>query len=252
MKQKKIILALLVMIIAGSGCATRRQVQELGLEVQTIKNDVSEIKYQNAKLDTLFRSSMDQSRKLNADFSAYISTLEEQMQMIEARLQDAITLINRASGAIESRNPVTSQQNTGADSTQTDSTKVSGGQLDCQKVYNTAYYDFVRENYDMASQGFQNYIKSCPGTALADNAQYWIGECNYQQKKYNLSQQAFEKMITDYPKSEKLGSAKLKLGKSLYNQRFTTKAKVYFLDVIENHPGTEEAYEASQMLQRYN
>ena len=117
MKYKKIILALLVMIIAGSGCATRRQMQELTLEVQAIRYDVEEIKQQNAELDTLFRSSMDQSRKLNADFSAYISQLEEQMQMIEARLQDAITLINRASGAIESRQPVTTQPPAGADTT---------------------------------------------------------------------------------------------------------------------------------------
>jgi len=252
MKQKKILLALLVMIIAGSGCATRRQVQELNLEVQAIRTDIAQMKQQNAKLDTLFRSSMDQSRKLNADFSAYISQLEEKMQIIEARLQDAITLINRATGAIESRSPVTSQQNVSPDSANADSTKISGAQIDCQKVYNTAYYDFVKESFAMAKSGFDNYIKSCPGTALADNAQYWIGECYYQQKKYNLAQQAFEKMIKDYPKSEKLASAKLKLGKSLYNQRFKTKAKTYFLDVIEKHPGTEDAYEASLMLERYN
>ncbi len=50
------------------GCATRRQVIELQMQVDAIRADQAEIKAQNAHLDSLFRANIDQSRKLNADF----------------------------------------------------------------------------------------------------------------------------------------------------------------------------------------
>jgi tol-pal system protein YbgF len=123
--------------------------------------------------------------------------------------------------------------------------------LDCQKIYNAAYYDFVIGQYDMAVGGFKNYLTSCPGTALNDNAQYWIGECYYVQKDYARAQKAFEDMIAKYPSSERLAAAKLKMGEIFYALREKAKARQYFEDVIRNNPGTNEAQEASQMLQRY-
>lgn len=250
MNNARFVILSIIVLIFVSGCATRRQVQELKIEVQAIRTDLYGIRGENARLDSLFRSNIDQMRKLNADFAAYVSSLDERMQMVEARLEDAITLINRASGAIESRLGVPPSPPPGSDSAGVDTTKASG-RVDCQKVYNAAYFDVVKQNYDLAVSGFESYHENCPQTALADNAQYWIGECYYLQKKYELAEKAFRKMVEEYPKSERLAVAKLKLGKSMYNQRFKTKAKSIFEEVVKNYPGTEEAGEAAQMLERY-
>ena len=244
-----VILSIIVLIFA-SGCATRRQVQELRIEVQAIRSDLYSIRAENARLDSLIRSNMDQSRKLNADFAAYVSMLDERMQMVEARLEDAVTLINRATGAIESRTAVRPPPTSTPDSAAVD-TNAASGHMDCQKIYNSAYRDVVMENYNLAVSSFESYVENCSKTALADNARYWIGECYYLQKKYGPAEKAFQQMIEDYPKSERLASAKLKLGKSMYNQRFKTKAKSVFEEVVKNYPGTEEAGEAAQMLERY-
>ncbi len=250
MNNTRFVILSIIILIFASGCATRRQVQELKIEVQAIRSDLYGIRAGNARLDSLFRSSIDQSRKLNADFAAYVSLLDERMQMVEARLQDAITLINRATGAIESRTAMQQPRTSTPDTAGVDTT-ASSGRMDCQKIYNSAYRDVVMENYDLAVSGFESYVENCPKTALADNARYWIGECYYLQKKYGPAEKAFQQMIEDYPKSERLASAKLKLGKSMYNQRFKTKAKSVFEEVVKNYPGTEEAGEAAQMLGRY-
>jgi len=247
MNNTRFIILSMIVLVSASGCATRRQVQELKIEVQAMRSDLYGIRAENARLDSLFRSSIDQSRKLNADFATYVSRLDERMQMVEARLEDAITLINRASGAIESRLGVPPP---GSDTAGVDTTMASG-RMDCQKIYNAAYFDVVKQNYDLAISGFESYLENCPKTALADNARYWIGECYYLQKKYGLAEKAFRKMIEEYPTSERLAGAKLKLAKSMYNQRFKTKAKSIFEDVVKNYPGTQEAGEAAQMLERY-
>jgi tol-pal system protein YbgF len=239
-----------VVALSVSGCATRRQVQELSLEVRRIRSDLESIRADNARLDSLFRSNIDQSRKLNADFASYVSRLDDRMQMVEARLEDAVTLINRASGAIESRSGSQRSRQSDADSAGTDSTRTSG-QIDCQKLFNNAYFDFVKEDFGLARQGFENYLKHCPSTALTDNAQYWIGECYYLQKDYARAQKEFEKVVKDFPSSEKIAAAKLKFAKSLYNQRYKTKAESYFKEIIQEYPGTDEAQEAAQMLERY-
>ncbi len=250
MNNSRFIIVSLAILVFASGCATRRQVQELKIEVQAMRSDLYSIRAENARLDSLIRSNTDQSRKLNADFAAYVSLLDERMQMVEARLEDAITLINRASGAIESRMGVPPPPSPGSDTAGVDTTRASG-RMDCQKIYNAAYFDVVKQNYDLAVSGFESYLENCPKTALADNAQYWIGECYYLQKKYELAEKAFRKMIEEYPTSERLAGAKLKLAKSMYNQRFKTKAKSIFEDVVKNYPGTQEAGEAAQMLERY-
>jgi tol-pal system protein YbgF len=239
-----------VVLMTVSGCATRRQMQELSVEVSSIRADLQAIRADNARLDSLFKSNIEQSRKLNADFAAYVSRLDDRMQMVEARLQDAVTLINRASGAIESRGGGRSSRGPAADSAAADTAAESGG-FDCQKVFNSAYFDFVKEDFDLARQGFDNYIKQCSNTALADNAQYWIGECYYLQKDYARAQQEYEKLMNNYPSSEKFAAAKLKFAKSLYNQRYKTKAETYFREIIKDYPGTDEAQDAADMLERY-
>jgi len=247
MKRLSIYAGFALMILFLSGCATRRQVLELQMEIESIRADQQELKYQNAQLDSLFRTNIDQSRRVNADFANYIQQLDERMQQIAARLEDAVTLINRAAGVMESR-PGAYRQT--GDTTRVDTTRAAGG-IDCQKIYNAAYSDFVKERFDMAINGFRNYIGNCPNTALSDNAQYWIGESYLSQKQYEKAQKAFEKMIADYPTSERLAAGKLKLGRSLYEQRQRTNARKYFEDVVKNYPGTDEAQEASAMLERY-
>jgi tol-pal system protein YbgF len=249
MKKSLIIFGLLFGALLITGCATRQQVARVQMQLDEIRADQIAIRAENARLDSLFRSNIEQSKKLNADMADYVDGLDQRMQMVEARLTDAVTLLNRASAALESRGGRV-PANSAGDSSKTDSTKVNAG-IDCQKIYNAAYSDMVKERYDMAINGYRNYIDNCSNTALADNAQYFIGEAYFSMKQYEKAQKAFESMITDYPTSEKMAAAKLKLGRALYEQRQKSKARSYFEDVAKNYIGTDEAQEASKMLERY-
>jgi tol-pal system protein YbgF len=249
MKKKIGLLIAVAFVSIFAGCATRRQAIEIQMQLDDIKASQTSLRAENARLDSLFRSNIEQSRKLGADFSTYISQLDNRMQMIESRLEDAVTLISRAAGTMESgpgRRPTTQ-----ADTSKQDTTSRQSAGLDCQKMYNSAYGDFVQERFDMAITGFKGYVQNCSNAVLVDKAQYWIGESYLSMKQYDKAQAAFETMIKNYPNSERLAAAKLKLGRALYEQRQKTKARQYFEDVIKNYPGTDEAQEAAQMLQRY-
>jgi tol-pal system protein YbgF len=246
MTGKSTILIAAVILAVFAGCATRQQALEIQMQLEAVRADQAAIRAENARLDSLFRSNIETSRKLNADFANYITQLDQRMQIVEARLEDAITLINRTAGEMGS----SSRPSILPESTSVDTSKQAGG-IDCRKIYNAAYGDFIQQRFDMAITGFKGYIQNCPNTALDDNAQYWIGESYISMKQYDKAQKAFEDMIDQYPSSERIAAAKLKLGRSLYEQRQKAKARQYFEDVVKNYPGTEEAQEAAQMLQRY-
>src|SRR5262249_13252916 len=84
-----------------------------------------------------------------------------------------------------------------------------------RELYSQADAVFARENYDLAIQGFTEYIKNYPGTDFTDNAQYWIGECLYGKKQYNEAIEAWNTLFRDYPSSDKLPDARVKKGMAL-------------------------------------
>ena len=84
-----------------------------------------------------------------------------------------------------------------------------------RELYSQAYADYARGNYDLAIQGFGEYIRNYPGTDFTDNAQYWIGECLYGKKMYTEAVEAWNVLFRDYPSSDKLPDARVKKGMAL-------------------------------------
>src|SRR5207253_10493185 len=83
----------------------------------------------------------------------------------------------------------------------------AGGGADPQSLYNAAYNDYLKGNYDLAMREFQEYLNNFPNTDLSDNATYWIGECYYRQKRYRQAVEQFDAVLTRYTRSDKAASA---------------------------------------------
>ena len=79
----------------------------------------------------------------------------------------------------------------------------SGAVPDPDELYNTAYADFSKGNYALAISGFEEYHEKFAGSALADNALYWIGECHFSQGNFADAVQAFDRLLELYPSSDK-------------------------------------------------
>jgi tol-pal system protein YbgF len=122
--------------------------------------------------------------------------------------------------------------------------------IDYTKLYDTAYEDYVRQNYSLARDGFEEYLRQYPNTDLADNAQYWIGECYFAEGKYAESVEAFKKVITRYPTGNKVPRAMLKAGYALLQLDRRAEADAMFQQVIDSYPLSSEADQAKAKLGR--
>jgi tol-pal system protein YbgF len=117
-----------------------------------------------------------------------------------------------------------------------------------RELYSQAYADFARGNYDLAMQGFAEYLRAYPGTDFADNAQYWIGECQYGKKLYAEAIEAWNVLLKDFPSSDKLPDARVKKGMALERLGRRSQALVEYRYVVDRFPTSQAARIARERL----
>ena len=117
------------------------------------------------------------------------------------------------------------------------------------EMYQTAYRDYQRGNFDLAMAGFSDFIRQNPNSDLADNAAYWIGESLFSQKKYQDAIAQFDSVVTRYPQSDKVPGALLKKGYAYIALGEKAQGIVQLQYVVHEHPSSQEASLARQKLQ---
>jgi tol-pal system protein YbgF len=117
-----------------------------------------------------------------------------------------------------------------------------------RELYSQAYTDYARGNYDLAIQGYQEYLRNYPDTEFADNAQYWIGECLYSKQKFPEAIQAWDDLFRKYPSSDKLPDARLKKGLALERLGRRRDALLEYRFVVDRYPNTEAARKARDKI----
>ena len=106
----------------------------------------------------------------------------------------------------------------------------------------------MRGNYDLASQGFRDYMVRWPDTELTDNALYWIGECYDAQNDPDEALEVFTQVLEDYPTSDKAAAAQLKKGLLYLKMDDQAQGVVHLQYVVYEYPGTREADLARERL----
>jgi tol-pal system protein YbgF len=122
--------------------------------------------------------------------------------------------------------------------------------VDSTAPYRTAYQDYVVGKYDLAVQGFQSFLKAFPTSDLADNAQYWLGECYSDLKQYEAAISEFQKVIDNYPESDKVAGALYKQGQCLEQLGENGKAIEKYQVVVQKYSFSQEAKLAEEALRR--
>jgi tol-pal system protein YbgF len=118
-----------------------------------------------------------------------------------------------------------------------------------KELYTQAYADFARGNYDLAIQAFQEFIKRWPTDHLANNAQYWIGECLFGKRQYAEAVAAWDEMLRQYPGTDKIPDAHYKKALALERMGRKSQALLEYRYVSEHFPNTEAGRKARERLQ---
>jgi tol-pal system protein YbgF len=264
--------ALIVVLAPLAACSTgtedmallHREITDVQREVQQARAESLD-KRDLQSMESRLQEMSAQTMRSNADLAAELRRLQEEIEGLHASLELTTRELQHISQELAASRP---RMSTGAMLPPV--TAAAGGAADDaatggagdpapeavaapasatpEELYRSAYEDYMRGNYDLASQGFRDYMDRWPSTELTDNALYWIGECDDAQGEPERALEVFTRVLEDYPTSDKAAAAQLKKGLLYLKMGDQAQGVVHLQYVVYEYPGTREADLARERL----
>lgn len=273
-------LAVSAVALATAGCistadfeAAQRQIAELQEELANIKRTASS-KAEVENVNVRIAEQTETLLKSNATLVTKVNEMDERIQNTQGTVEQAVYRLDQMSTQLSQtrrdvedlRAAVSNVQAAAAAAPATAEPATAAGgspatseltvpapavsSADPMQTYQAAYRDYQRGNFDLAIEGFRDFLSSAPASDLADNAAYWIGESLFSQKKYREAIEQFDAVVNKYPKSDKVPGALLKKGYSYININERAQGVVQLQYVVHEHPRSQEASLARQKLKQ--
>lgn len=118
------------------------------------------------------------------------------------------------------------------------------------KLYREAL-EILRSGHPEAARvGFRRFLDANPQHDYADNALYWIGECDYAAGNLGAAERSFRALVERYPRGNKVPDAMLKLGFTLQALGDEAAGRAVLESLTRAYPRHEAARLASARLAR--
>ena len=121
-----------------------------------------------------------------------------------------------------------------------------------QRLYNTSLSDFTMGQWALCIDGFNSYLRNFARTDLADDAQWYVGECYQQDGKFAEAIDAYNRVISNYPKGDRVPDAYYKLGIAYTAIKQEDRAREAFETLIKLYPEHDTGRLAKQRLDGLN
>ncbi len=117
-----------------------------------------------------------------------------------------------------------------------------------QTAYDHAFQALRDGDYAESARRFRAFMAQYPGSTLAPNADYWLGESYYVTQNFQVSLQTFQGLLARYPGSPKAPDALLKVGYCQYELKQWAAARTTLEAVVAKYPNTTVAHLAEGRL----
>jgi tol-pal system protein YbgF len=251
-------LAVPLCLVGLFGCTSSGELAQVSAQLADVQRQLQQIREASPDrgalegLGSSVRGDLAQLLRAHADLLDELRRIDARIEQLEAKLVDAhgnfgelSAQIAMAQHELEGIAQILAESSSGEGA----STPAGASQpADPETLYQSAYNDYLRGNYDVAIESFRRYLGSFPGSQLADNAQYWIGECLFHQQKFRDAVAEFDRVATSYPTSERLASAMLRKGYALLEVGDAAAARQALQAVVQRFPRSDEAILAQRQL----
>lgn len=248
-----------------AGCATRADYLQLKQELRETRALVAD---QQVAVDGLRR----RMEILRGDMgggrggSAPSGTVLQRMNSLDARvtaLEDRRGVIPPTPVPTATETPLAAETPPGSESAEPEPTPVPASGMDAalsreeaslpegqvENEYREAL-GLVRERRcNQAVPKLRDLIRRNPKSAIADNAQYWIGSCYYSQRDYSRAIIELNDLVLKYPKGDRVPAALLLMADAFADSGDKIDARLVLQKLISQHGSAPEADQARRKLQ---
>jgi len=128
--------------------------------------------------------------------------------------------------------------------------------LSAEERFAMGKVNFDDEDYLDAINEFEIVKLQFPGSAVADDAQYYLAECRFKREEYLLAAMEYQTLKSSMPSSSFVPSAQYKIGSCYYHlapnsnldQEYTNRAIDEFQAFVEYYPSEELAPDATAKI----
>ena len=261
-------LAAAALLAAGPARAANKDIERLALQIAAVQGQLAEIQRASEEARTELRRLTELVAEQNALLKKGVSDRRQQDEAMAAGVKDLTDRVAELSesldalrrqfpsplgtpsaGDIATSTPPAAPAAPGAPATAPPAATPPATPAPApRELYSQAYADYARGNYDLAIQGFSEYVRNYPDTDFTDNAQYWIGECLYSKKMYAEAIEAWNTLFKDSPTSDKIPDARVKKGMALERLGRKSQALVEYRYVVDRFPNSQAARLARERL----
>ena len=114
-------------------------------------------------------------------------------------------------------------------------------------LYQSGLRIYNGRNYNQAVKVFSELLQKFPEGTYRDNAQFWIGESQYQTGDYTAAIAAFQKVFA-FPNSPKADDAQFKIGLAYHKSGNTEQFITELRKLIERYPSSEYVERARKYI----
>jgi tol-pal system protein YbgF len=119
-----------------------------------------------------------------------------------------------------------------------------------QRLFDSAWSDYTSGQWALCVDGFGTYLKTFPRSDAADDAQFYIGECQSLDGKATEAMESYTRVIANYPKGDKVPDAYYKRGLAFENLGQLDRARESYETLMKAYPDSDSARLARQRLDR--
>lgn len=229
------------MLFLFAGCATTRyeeygetpegKMQALPLTTDAIlplQNALRDLQARVEQLEAELANRVSGLERANEGLGDSLATLHRQIQ----ELQDQFMALQEGTGAANAQ----------------PQTQIPGD-WDATTLYEQGLMAYHSRRYDEAKEIFRQVLSRDPSGDLADNAHYWIGECEYAMKDYRAALDSFRKIFS-YTRTEKYDDAQLKIGLCYLQTGDDESALIELKRLVVDYPKSEYFGQAQELVQK--
>ncbi|EEV2958691.1 cell division protein CpoB [Escherichia coli] len=249
-------LSLLVGIAAPWAAFAQAPISSVGSgSVEDRVTQLERISNAHSQLLTLLQQQLSDNQSDIDSLRGQIQENQYQLnQVVERQKQILLQIDSLSSGGAAAQSTSSDQSGAAASTTPTaDAGTANAGAPVKSGDANTDYNAAIalvqdKSRQDDAMVAFQNFIKNYPDSTYLPNANYWLGQLNYNKGKKDDAAYYFASVVKNYPKSPKAADAMFKVGVIMQDKGDTAKAKAVYQQVISKYPGTDGAKQAQKRL----
>jgi len=239
-----VVIVLMFAMVATSGCAAgmKNMIEQQNaslLEMQTQVNEFVQQEDARAQEFDALRRDISQIGSKVTETEDTISELSRKTENVSTRL----SLLNDEITRLKTE-PATPPA---AESVVLFGERPAMAAGNTRAIYDNALRLYYDENPREAIEEWTRARDSDPTGDLADNADYWIGECYYKLEEFDPALAAFQRVFS-HPASNKVEDAQLKIGMTYRLMGRRTEAITALQKLIDTYPTSQHVGLARQII----